>query len=656
MKRNGTDWLKLRVFLVFLFFFLAFLLVFLRILQLQILERENLQGLAEKQRQRVIELVVGRGTIYDRNERVMAKSLQIESLYAHPHRIKNVRKSSKRIAHALNTEWQVIEKKLKSQKPFVWLARKVSPPKIVEQIKGLKLRGVDFLKESQRYYPNVELAANLMGFVGVDSQGLEGLEFQYNRYLRGEPHRLVLERDARGAAIITESPVAPADLSSCSLILTIDLNIQYIVEKAITQAVKDSGAKSAIVVVMDPRNGQILAMASRPSFNPNVLKPSKPRFIRNRAITDIFEPGSIFKVFLLAVALEEKVAKRDDIFFCHNGTYRIGREIIHDHKKHGWLTLQKVIKYSSNIGASQIGHKVGARRFDRYIRNFGFGARTGIELPGEVKGIVRDPDELSEVGIANTSFGQGISVTAIQLVTALSAIANGGTLIRPYVVHRIVDQRGQVIRSFKPGSKRQVISPATSREVTEILKEVVEPGGTGTQAALLGYQVAGKTGTAQKIDPLLKKYADDKYISSFMGFAPADAPRLAILVVIDEPKGTPYGGVVAAPVFRTIAQQTLQYLNVPPSKSQAVAQVPPKKERSKKIRRQKTAEAGTRAQSEGLMPNLLGLSMKAALAWLQERDVEIRLSGRGILLEQEPRPGAPLRKGSVCRLIFAPLS
>ncbi|MBW2121703.1 MAG: transpeptidase family protein, partial [Deltaproteobacteria bacterium] len=538
---------------------------------------------------------------------------------------------------------------------FVWLQRKIAPKK-AEMIRKLELPGVGFVKESRRYYPNLALAANVLGFVGMDSQGLEGIELQYERYLRGSPRLVVLELDARGREIVIQDPVSPAELSSCSLVLTIDRDIQYIVKRALSQAVSRTRARSGMAVVMDPRTGEILAMASRPTFNPNLLSNYDPNSVRNRVITDIFEPGSIFKVFLLAAALQERVVKRNDIFFCYNGVYRIGRETIHDHKKYGWLTLQKVIKFSSNIGATQIGLRVGARRLDRYIRSFGFGSLTGVDLPGEVRGIVRSPERLSKVGLANSSFGQGISVTAIQLISALSAIANGGTLMRPYIVDRIVDPRGRVIKYFHPQARRRVISPETSLEVTRIMKQVVEPGGTGTAAAVPGYEVAGKTGTAQKIDRLLRKYADDRHIGSFMGFVPADDPRLAILVVIDEPKGTPYGGGVAAPVFKAIAQQTLQYLNVPPSRGTLVARKEKRRKHPARPTKRKTQPQVVRGGSEGLMPDLSGLTLRAALRGLVERNLDIRVSGEGVLFEQNPRPGARLKEGGTCYLKFAPPS
>jgi cell division protein FtsI (penicillin-binding protein 3) len=653
MKKTSINWLKVRIFLSFSLFLLSFVLIFLRVVQLQVIEKESLQGLAERQHQRIIELLPTRGDIYDQNLGVLAKSTEIESLFAHPRQITNAAAVAKKLAPILEVKKSTIQKKLKSRKPFVWLQRKLPPDK-AGRIRGFGYSGLGFLKENKRYYPNLSLAANLLGLVGVDSQGLEGLELQYDRYLKGQPKWLVLELDARGGEIITETPISPVDLPSHSLVLTIDRHLQYIVKSALTQTITETRARAGMIVVMDPPTGRILAMESRPSFNPNLLKNYDPNSIRNRTIADVFEPGSIFKIFLLAAALEEGVVKRNDIFFGYNGAYQIGKEIIHDHKKYGWLTLQKVIKFSSNIGASQIGLKVGARKLDRHIRNFGFGDRTGIDLPGEVKGIVRAADTLSQVGIANTAFGQGISVTAVQLVSALSAIANGGLLMRPYIVDRIIDQKGHIVKSFHPEYRRRVISPETSAEVIRIMKEVVEPGGTGTEAAIPGYDVAGKTGTAQKIDPFLKIYSSDRYVSSFMGFVPTNNPRLAILVVLDEPKGTPYGGIIAAPVFKTVAQKSLHYLNVPPQ--QDVAHLGEPQGAMNTSRVQETALTASREPVDGIMPDLSGLSMRDALGWLQGKNLKFRFTGRGVVQEQVPRPGVRLQRGGVCYLKFAPLS
>ncbi len=653
MSQSHNNWLKFRIFLVFSLLFLFFLLILLRVLQLQVLDRDNLQELAERQHEKIIELVPKRGTIFDREMKVLAESTEIESLYAHPRQVRNVSETSRKLARILEVSRSSIEKKLKSRKSFVWLKRKI-PPAQAQSIKRLGLEGIHFLTESQRYYPNGRLAANVLGFVGVDPKGLEGLEFKFDPYLNGHPHRMLLELDARGGEMVTKFTVEPTDLPSYNLVLTIDLNIQHIVEEALTEAVRRTKARSAMAVVMEPRTGKILAMANRPSFNPNILENYNADSIRNRVITDVFEPGSIFKVFLLAIALEEEAIQKNEIFYCHNGSYQIGQEVIHDHKQFGWLTLEKIIKFSSNIGASQIGLRLGAKTLDRHLRNFGFGARTGIKLPGEVKGIVRNPNELSEIGVANTAFGQGISVTAIQLITALSAIANAGDLMRPYVVDRIIDQRGNVVKAFSRELRRKIVSPKTSGEVRRITEMVVEPGGTGTRAALTGYAVAGKTGTAQKIDPLLKKYSNEKYIGSFMGFVPADDPRIAILVVIDEPVETPYGGVVAAPVFKTIAERTLKRLKVPPGEITFAARPEGGPKHPQRPKERDLFPPKIRVQADGLMPDLLGLTMKKALHRLAKSDVEIRLSGWGLLVEQKPLPGVRLKRGTVCDLRFAP--
>jgi cell division protein FtsI (penicillin-binding protein 3) len=572
MKPQSNSWLKVRVFIVFFFFFLAFILIFLRVFQLQVLSREKLQGIASRQHERATELRPRRGTIYDSNFVVLAQSVEIESLYARPRQIENPSETAKKIAKIIGKDWEVILGQLKSKAPFVYIQRKLSPEK-VQRIRDHNLPGIHFLTESRRYYPNRALAAHLIGFVGTDPKGLGGVEYQYDRYLRGETLSVFRGRDAHGTEIITEPHLPPSDLPSSSLVLTIDSRIQYIVRDALLEAIEKTGALAGMVVVMEPQTGKVLAMASSPSFNPNNPLGSSSRARRNLPITENFEPGSVFKAFLLAAALEEGVVHWDELFFCHNGSFKIGRRTIHDHKKHGWLTLQKVIKLSSNIGASKIGFMLGAERFDDYIREFGFGTPTGIDLPGEESGIVRNPKTLSEVGLANSAFGHGISVTGIQLAAALSAIANGGTLMRPYVVDRIIDQNNRRIKSFEPEEKRRVISKETALQVTQILKQVVEEGGTGTKAAVEGYEVAGKTGTAQKIDPVSGRYVHNRYISSFMGYVPADDPALTIVVVIDEPRtGLPYGGLVAAPVFSEIARKTLRRLNIPPRQVVAEAE------------------------------------------------------------------------------------
>jgi len=557
MRRKSIHRPKARIFVVFFLLFLCFPALFLRIIQLQLLKKEELSRLASRQHQSVVTYTPKRGTIYDVKGNTLAESIEVDSVYARPEDVENPSRTAKELAHILNLDKGSLTKKLKSRKGFLWVKRQVTP-KETSRIKESELRGIYFLKESrriypQRFYPHSHLAAHLVGFVGIDSKGLEGIEARYDAVLSGDTKRLILEKDAFGREIITEVPIPGKSAQNYTLSLTIDTNIQYVVEVELKRAVEGKGAKKGMAVVMDPMSGKILAMANYPSFNPNRFWDYPPLTWRNRAITDVFEPGSIFKVFLASAALEEKVVKKHDIFFCQNGSYTISNKTIRDVKKYGWLSLEHIIKYSSNIGAAKIAQRVGSEKLYHYIREFGFGNKTGIDLPGEAKGIVRPYRTWSNVGLANIAFGQGIAVTSVQLIAAISSIANGGNLLKPYVVDRIVDPKGKVVKQSQPVIIKRVLSKETAEIVTSILKGVVKEGGTGTKAALPHYDVAGKTGTAQKVDGLVGGYYEDRFISSFMGYVPSNQPRLVILVVIDEPQGIPYGGSVAGPVFRNIA-------------------------------------------------------------------------------------------------------
>jgi cell division protein FtsI (penicillin-binding protein 3) len=390
-------------------------------------------------------------------------------------------------------------------------------------------------------------------------------------------------------------------------------------------------------------------MANYPSFNPNRFWDYPPQRWRNRIVTDIFEPGSIFKVFLASAALEERAAKRHDIFFCENGSYTLSGKTIRDVKKHAWLSLEHIIRYSSNIGAAKVAQLVGRERFHHYIGGFGFGRKTGIDLPGEAKGIVRPPRTWSKVALGNIAFGQGIAVTCVQLISAISAIANGGNVLRPYVVDRVVDSEGNVVRQSHPTVIRRVLSEETARTLTSILKGIVREGGTGTSAALPNYDIAGKTGTAQKVDGLVGGYYQDRFISSFVGYVPSNRPRLVILVVIDEPQGIPYGGRVAGPVFKNIAQRSLRYLNIPPTREMIKAQV-----EKRKTSRQPTRRTLPHGKAHRRMPDLRGLSMRAALNRIRSLDVTVTVSGSGRVVQQRPQPGTMVENGNTCLLSLRP--
>ncbi|MGD9061691.1 MAG: penicillin-binding protein 2, partial [Desulfobacterales bacterium] len=454
-----------------------------------------------------------------------------------------------------------ILKKLKAKRPFVWIKRQANP-KETAAVKALELAGIEFVPERKRFYPNKTLASQALGFTGLDGYGLEGIEFAYDRYLRGTDSNQMVYKDALGQVFDKRQSAASLNTGH-NIILTIDRTIQYIAESALEESVNEFSARSGMAIVMDPQTGAILAMAHVPLFNPNAYMDFNKELWRNRAITDPFEPGSTMKIFSAAAAIESGDIKAHDIFFCENGAYKIGRNVVHDIKKHGWLSLQQIIKYSSNIGAVKISEKLGRKRLHAMYRKFGFGAKTGIDSPGETTGSLMPYKRWTTVDTGAISFGYGVAVSALQMVTAASAIANDGVLMKPYFVQAITDQNHEPLKQFQPQKVRRVISIQTARTVRAIMKTVTNEGGTGVNAALDGYTVCGKTGTARKLDES-GIYSKSKYMASFIGFTPAEKPRLAIVVVIDEPQGAYYGGTVAAPVFRRVARETLHYLNIPP--------------------------------------------------------------------------------------------
>jgi cell division protein FtsI (penicillin-binding protein 3) len=472
--------------------------------------------------------------------------------------------------------------------------------------------------------------------------------------LNGENHVWTSARDALGREIaLGKGPFEKEDHYR-NIVLTIDKSIQHITETELGRGVEKWGAKGGMAIAMDPSTGKILAMVSYPTFNPNQFIQYRSKSWRNRAVCDVFEPGSLFKAFLAAAALEEQVVRPSDSFFCENGSYTIYDRTIHDHTKYGWLTFHQVIKFSSNIGASKVGEKMGKDRFYRYISAFGFGEKTRINLPGEGKGIVHHPRYWPPVALDTISFGQGISVTGIQLVTALSAIANGGCLMKPYVVERIMDEKGKVIQSFQPEIVRKVVSEETAKKVRVLLKATTEKGGTGEGAVPAGYEVAGKTGTAQKVDPLLGGYSEDRYTSGFMGFAPAEEAKLVLLVVVDEPQGNNYGGVVAAPIFKAIMEKVLPVLNVIPKGTTVVKNELDSAPRKGASETPPSIAGVNMGKGAGMivMPDLTGLSMRNALTRIEGKGLIIKVSGNGKVIEQIPRPGTVIEKGDICYLKF----
>jgi cell division protein FtsI (penicillin-binding protein 3) len=640
MRDRKEKWARIRIRLIGGVFAFFFAITSARAFFLQVIQKEQLQKLAEKQHQKVVPLTPVRGAIYDRNNAPLAVSIEMDSCYAEPRNIENIGETAAKLAPLLGMSREALGKKLTGSKNFVWLQRRMSPDQ-AQKIKDLDFDGICFVKETKRFYPNADLAGHVIGFTGLDPDGLEGVELKYNSTILGSTGYLVTERDALGRDIAQMGTVVTKASKGHNVTLTLDKNIQYIAEKELALAVTASGARGGMALVMEPQSGRVLAMANYPNFNPNAYSRYAQPVLRNKTIVDSFEPGSTFKIFLIAAALEEKIVTPNDGFNCENGSYAIGGRTIHDTHKYGRLSVGEILKYSSNIGAAKIGSRLGQERLYSHLKEFGFGGRSGIDLPGEAGGYLRDESQWFGVDIATISFGQGVSATALQLAAAVSAVANGGQLMKPYVVEKISDENGTEMQRFSPQVRRRVISPETAGTVARMMEGVTTTGGTGMNAAVEGFRVAGKTGTAQKVDPITKGYSADKRTASFIGFVPIDNPRLTILVVIDEPKTSPYGGVVAAPAFGAIAQQALCYLRVPPERGTTTKQEP--------ITVQAPVPADvTTAAAEGMindgaegtvMPNFRGMSMRQVLQTMGKRGLNVKLLGSGRAMEQNPPPG-----------------
>ncbi|MBI3327000.1 MAG: penicillin-binding protein 2 [Nitrospinae bacterium] len=539
-----------------------------RLFDMQILRHDQLAELAGRQYQKSVELRGKRGTIYDRRMRELALSVDRESIYANPAEVGEYPETVAALARALGLRESVILEKLRAERYFVWLKRKGTPEEVAG-VRALGVRGVGFLTESQRVYPKQGLAGQVIGFVGTDDVGLEGIEHAYENTIAGRTVRVMLDRDARGRAVSLRSRDLREPPHGHDLVLTLDERIQFTAEWELRAQVAKAGARGGVVVVMDPHTGEILALANAPRFNPNTFREYSPKDWRERGAADSFEPGSIFKLILAAAVLEERLVRPDDMFFAEQGSMQLAGVMIRDHEKYGWLTFREILEKSSNVGAIKVGQRLGKERFYAYMVKFGFGERTGIDLPGEAAGLLRPPQQWSEVSIGSLSIGQEIATTPLQLITAISAIANGGMLVRPHLVKRVLKAE-EIERDGPPVQVRRILSEATARQLTALLQGVVTRG-TGKGAAVEGYAVAGKTGTAQKYDASLGRYSAQKVTASFIGYLPAEQPRVAILVSLDEPQGTAaWGGAAAAPVFKAIAQQTMRYLQIPPPTNQTL--------------------------------------------------------------------------------------
>lgn len=554
--RNETN---RRLYLLSAILILWCSIICLRLVYLQIFRYGDFEQRAQRQQQRTTEVAAKRGIIYDRAGRELAMSIAVDSAFAVPTEIPDLAQTVSLIARITRADGRELLAKCKASRTFCWVARKADA-ETAARIRALNLRGIYFQKESKRFYPKRELAAQVIGYVGTDDEGLSGIERQYDDQLRGKPGRMLISVDARRKYFgSVEKQPEPGQ----NVALTLDEKIQYIAERELEKAMEQTHAESGTVVVQKPGTGEILALANRPTFNPNLSRDISPLKLKDHAISDVYEPGSTFKLVTISAALEEKVTNPNELFDCQMGSIVFNGRRIRDSKPHGVLPVYDVLAESSDVGSIKIALRLGEERFYKYIHAFGFGQQTGIELPGETRGLSKPPNRWSKVSIAAISIGQEIGITPLQLVGLVSTFANDGVRVTPRIVAGMMRaQSGAQMIAFSPGEQRRVTSSLTAAQMRQMMQRVVLHG-TGKKALLEGYSSAGKTGTGQKVDPATHAYSRTKYVASFAGFAPINNPAITVAVILDSAVGLHQGGQVAAPVFQRITQQVLEYLHTP---------------------------------------------------------------------------------------------
>ncbi|MCI0613333.1 penicillin-binding protein [bacterium] len=642
-------------------------IIILRLFFLQVIKHEHYIARANKQRQSVVTLYPERGPILDRKNRQLAISIEEASVYGITEEMKNPQEVIEAIGKITNVNAKDVLAHTEN-KSFFWIARKI-PQEKAEAIKRLELSGVYFTNESRRYYPNKTLASHLLGFVGMDNKGLSGVEYQYEHVITGVPGKLFALRDAKRRLLMTGNSILSPS-SGRTLQLSIDASIQHIAETELAAGVEERGASGGAVIIMKPDTGEILALANVPDFNPNIYGQTQAGQWKNRAITDYYEPGSTFKPVVATAALDEDLVKPDDQFDCQWGSIVLAGIVMKDHKPFGILSFRQIIEKSSNVGTIKIGLKVGPEGLVRYARMFGFGQKTGIDLPGESPGILRSPKKWSALSIGAISIGQEIGVTPLQVLRMITAIGNDGYLVSPHTVLGLSDSSGDLKPAVFPQPQQLPIKHTTLVTIQEFLEGVVDHG-SGTLAKIPGYTVAGKTGTAQKIGPS-GTYADGGYIASFAGYAPAHHPAISMIVVLDKPKKEFYGGRVAAPLFRKIGQQVLKYLDIPPDQitenpaitakaafprgieanypegMEPVAFTPPPVQHHKLVIAHDDGKA-----NELVMPYLFGKTASETIEILSKTKVQFRLLGTGTVIKQWPTPGSTLKQDDMMIITLA---
>ncbi len=651
--------------------------VLARLSYLQLFNYAEYNARARRQQQRIVETSPKRGSIYDRNLRELAMSIRVHSLFAVPSEITDPDMVARLLSGVLGESEEEILTRLKNSRSFAWIARKLTP-EVAERVQALNLRGLYFQKESRRFYPKGQLAAHVLGYVDVDEKGLGGIEYELDSRIRSKPGKLMILTDARHRWYDRNEQ---SPLTGGSVVLSIDEKIQYIAEKELGRAIATTGAKSGTIVVQDPNNGELLAVANYPSFNPNNPGEKTADSRMNRAVAALYEPGSTFKLVTLSAALEEKITNPDEWIDCQMGAIYIAGHRIRDHKPFGILNVTQVMEKSSDVGAIKLGLRLGAPKFYEYIRAFGFGQITDVELPAESRGLLRGLDKWTPVSVGSISMGQEVGVTSVQLVSAFSAVANGGLLYKPRIVRGF--RNGDQVTSPEAPMPTRVVSPETAATMRRILESVIL-NGTGNFAQLEGYTAGGKTGTAQKIDPATGRYSLSSYIASFVGFAPINSPAVTVLVTLDSPYGLYHGGDVAAPVFKRVTEQVLAYMDVPhdvpvelrprqhdrleraklidvsdfspaQAENNTASQLPVFPAEPLPDPKRNEAQTVALAEGEGVgVPNLNGMSVRTVTQECLRLGLNPVLIGTGVAVEQNPEAGQTVRRGGRITVRFAP--
>jgi cell division protein FtsI (penicillin-binding protein 3) len=643
--------------------------ILIRLVQLQLFEHRSFVQLATQRQQVTRSILAPRGVIFDSHMAELATSVTVSTAVAEPRRIQNIPGVAQELAAILGMNPQELTTRMMdpARQSFMVIKRRIDP-EAEKRIESLGIDGVYFAEESMRVYPNRDLACQTLGFVNMNGDGGAGLELQYDKELKGREGLYSFDIDARRRSFRVKVDKPP--VQGHSLVLSIDKSIQYIADRELKAGVEKSRARAGTVIVMESETGRILALSNYPQFNCNTYNKYEPDFWRNRAVSDLFEPGSTFKVVVATAALEAGLTRRDELIDCQMGSITIGRHVFHDHKGYGLLSFSQILEYSSNVGAAKLGLRLGQQRLYEALRNFGFGSKSGIDLPGEIIGLVRDWRSWSGLSIGAISFGQEVGVTSIQILNAINTIANGGYRVRPSVVDRIIDENGDLVFARTP-ERTRLTSPRTAEAVSNAFEGVVLRG-TGKRAALEGYRAAGKTGTAQKI--VGGRYSSSKYVSSFIGFAPLPQPKISILVQIDEPQVGHYGGDVCAPHFQKIAQETLMLLRILPDQSMPLPKAAPLIADSDsedylpnatpvqplaafdKSRAEEEVQDSISVQVGGelaVLPDFRGMAKRKVLDQCVDLGIRLQSSGSGVAVYQWPLPGTRMPSGSTCSVTFA---